>query len=109
MEQMSKEVAHQFFVDFFCGAHHFGGQLKEWGYGWCMPMRNNMATIDYNGLTKLVLMAHDRAIRVEIVPRGMSRALICIWQRDRSTGMSTGHPTIEQAIEKHRLNNWEIV
>lgn len=103
LPEFKKEEAIEFFSDFFFGEHHFPSNLKEWGSGWAMPIKNSLSTYDYNHLTRLVLMAHDRCIRVEISPRGMNTMYIILHKRIReSDDMSKRHPTMEQAIEHIR-------
>lgn len=99
MNVLSIEEAKKFFSDFYFGEHHFPGKIKEWGHGWAMPQTNSLSTYDYNHLTRLVVMAHDRCIRVEIVPKGMNRILIVLHKRKREGGVSKEHPELEDAIE----------
>lgn len=102
--KLSREEALKFFSDFFFGEHHFPSEMKEWGNGWCMAVTNSVSTYDFNHLTRLVVMAHDRCIRVEIAPKGMNRMLIIVHKRVRaealgeSLGISKVHPTMEEAI-----------
>jgi len=104
-EEMDKEVATQFFADFFGGKHHIPAEIREWGLGWCLNTFQELSTFDYNSLTRLVFMAHDRCIRVAILPSGPGRVKIVIWQRERQGGVTERHPTIEDALrtwrEKH--------
>jgi hypothetical protein len=64
-----------------------------------------LTTYDGHGLTRLVLLCHDRSIRCEL--RGISNGYIKFSfspRHPRSTGrgFSDVHPTIEQAIEDWR-------
>ena len=97
---LTKEDATDFFRDFYFGEHHFPSELKESGYGWCVTQLNaSLSTYDFNHLTRLVVMAHDRCIRVELKPFGMNRLKIIITKRERDGGYSERHPTLEAAIE----------
>jgi hypothetical protein len=96
--KMTKETATQFFSLYYGGEHHFPNQIKECGHGWAMVDTRGFATYDFYNLTKLVLMAHKYAIRVEIQTYGINKHKICIWQRVRDGKMSERHPTIEDAI-----------
>jgi hypothetical protein len=103
MEKMERQEAIEFFSEFFFGEHHFPGELKEFGSGWIIPARNDLATYDFNHLTRLVVMAHDKCIRVELVPKGMNRICIAIHKRNgRDGSMFERHPTMEQAIQHIR-------
>jgi len=104
MQQLSKELAEEFYGEFFYGTHHIPNEMKPFGYGWSVACTKPLASTDYNDLTRLVLMAHDRCIRVEIVPKGMNRYLLVLSPRERDGKLMTGHPTIEQAIEKYELH-----
>lgn len=97
--KMTKETATQFFSIYYGGEHHFPSQIKECGHGWSMVHQyGSLATFDFSNLTKLVLMAHKYAIRVEIQTYGINKQKICIWQRVRDGEISERHPTIEDAI-----------
>ncbi len=87
--------------DLIGGEHHLCGKVKEWGRGICYNTRhNNLATFDFSLLTNMVLMAHDRIIRVEIVPSGPGMLKWCLWKRKNRDGKHyEKHPTIETAIE----------
>jgi hypothetical protein len=103
MSEMTKESATEFFAEFFGGEHHFPDELKPWGPGWCIKSdQRDFSTYDYDGLTRLVLMAHDRCVRVEIIPCG-KRLQIAIHQRHAREGrMTERHPTIEMALARWR-------
>lgn len=108
-DKLTIEEATQFFSDFYFGEHHIPGyKPKEFGYGWSVNHdRGDLATFDYNQLTRLVFMAHERCIRVsvEAVRNGIIR--IAIWKRSgREGSIDMRHPTIEKALEtfSNKLN-----
>jgi hypothetical protein len=94
----------QMFADVVGGFHHITGKIKPFGDGIkisAYPSR--FATFDFDGLTRLVLLAHDRMIRVAVAPYGPRMISFQMWKRHRREGQySERHPTIEQAIEVHR-------
>lgn len=102
MEYLTQEQATKFFADFYGGEHHIPGfKPKQDGYGWSVKHdRGDLATYDFTGLTRLVLMGHEQCIRVSIegVKNGVMK--ISIWQRQREGAMHERHPTIEDAISK---------
>lgn len=104
---MTHEQAVEFFSDLYRGAHHIPGRghkgenVKPHGKGWCILTDGDLPSFDSNLLTRLTLMAHDRAVRVEVAP-AMRYLRIAIWQRVREGGINERHPTIETAIEAHR-------
>src|ERR1044072_4718821 len=104
MSKLTKEEATKFFSEFYYGEHHIPKhQVHEFGHGWMVKhVRGDLATFDYNELTRLVIMAHDYCYRASISPLSKSTVQIAIWKREREGSMSERHPTLEQAIEKLR-------
>lgn len=104
MEEMTIEQATEFFSQFYGGEHHIPDwKPKRYGYGWSVNHdRGSLATFDFNELTRLVIMAHDACIRVEVaaVRNGIIR--IAIWKRVREGNISLRHPTLEHAIDSFR-------
>lgn len=101
---LTKEEATAFFAEFYGGEHHLPrGGVKDWGNGWCVHHdQGDLATYDFNKLTKLVIMAHDQCIRVSIQPHAFKTMRIAIWKRKREGTVSERHPTLEQAIDFFR-------
>lgn len=99
-KHLTIETATKFFAEFYRGEHHIPSKIKEFGYGFCVNHdRGDMATHDYNNLTRIVLMAHRDCIRVGITAVRNNILQIAIWQRQgREGSMSERHPTIETAI-----------
>ncbi len=104
--QMPHEEAVAFFSAFYGGEHHFPHKIKDWGTGWSMLHRADLSTYDFDALTRLVFMAHDRCVRVEVSHVNMSYLRIAIHKRRRSDGrMYEVHPTLAEAIEAWREHN----
>ena len=97
---IERDKAESFFIEFFRGKHHFPSKMKDWGNGWCINSRQGLATYDFNTLTRLVLMAHEYSIRVELQSAGLHGIKIIIHQRKREGSMYERHPTIEKAIKE---------
>ncbi len=107
-ERMSREEGELFFSDFYCGKHHFPSKLREWGWGFSMNHYGDLSTTDFDGLTRLVLMAHDRCVRVELIACNMQYTRIAISRRDpKSTSIMEGHPTIERSLAAWREHHPE--
>ena len=86
------------------GFHHVTGEFKPHGGGIKVSSYSGRwATFDFDGLTRLVLHAHDQMIRVAVVPSGPRMVGFEMWKRHTREGsMYEKHPTIEQAIAMHR-------
>lgn len=100
--KLSKDEATAFFAALYRGEHHFPGKLQPYGEGWAMSHTGSLATYDFNELTRLVILAHDRCVRVQVEQGGPNRLKIAIWKRAREGSMYERHPTIEQAIKDMR-------
>jgi hypothetical protein len=100
--RLTKEEATAFFAALYQGEHHFPSKMQPYGEGWSMSHFGSLATFDADDLTRLVLLAHDRCIRVEVGQGGPNRLRIAIHKREREGRMYGRHPTIEQAISSFR-------
>ena len=65
------------------------------------PAGGGFATTDGADFTELVILCHDRAIRMAIQPVNMRFIALSFTRRGRFPGhFSWDHPTIEQAVER---------
>lgn len=102
-QELTKDEAIDFFAELYFGKHHFPGKIKEFGPGWCMNHYGNLATFDFDGLTRLVFLAHDRCVRVSIMSSGPRMIKIALHKRTTREGsMFERHPTIENALAEWR-------
>lgn len=104
-----KELTHQeaidFFSEFYGGEHHIPGYEVKANGPFCWTVNHNrggLSTFDFNHLTRLVVMAHDKCIRVDLIPIRNGIMQISISNRKREGSIWERHPTIEEAIEKIR-------
>lgn len=104
---LTKEEATEFFSVLFFGEHHIPSDVKPFGRGWKInAYGGSLATFDFDGLTRLVFLAHDRCVRVELVQGGPGRIGIAIWKRHgRSGDISVRHPTIKCALVNWRMKH----
>lgn len=106
---MTKEEAEDFFSVLYFGKHHIPGDVKPFGRGWKInAYAGQLATYDYDALTRLVFLAHDRCIRVEIIQGAPGRVGVAIWKRHGRNGdMTDRHPTIKCALVNWRMKHVE--
>lgn len=82
--------------DTFLGEHHVP-KCYVWGKGILCACDRPLSTFDFDGLTRLVVSAHDRCVRVEIAPRGPQVIAICLHKRSgREGAVWDRHPTLER-------------
>ncbi|GAB3753897.1 hypothetical protein [Spirosoma pomorum] len=108
---MNKQEATDFFADFYQGEHHIPSEVKKYGDGWCIHTQRgeNLSTTDYSNLTRLIVLGHDRAVRVCLKGHNFGRILIIIHQRERIDDYAKGHPTIEDNIIRVREFTQDIL
>lgn len=89
--------------DVFLGIYHLDEKaLKrvDWSNTYyiefCFGDRKELCTWDYDELTRLMVLAHDRMIRVSIEPRNFRCLTLRFHQRNSRTGpIDTRYPTLE--------------
>lgn len=90
------------------GIYHLDSNaLKRvvWEDPYYIEFRNGntrLSTWDFSDLTRLVFLAHDYCIRVEISPLSRTTVRMTFHQRKRDGSMSQRHPTLEQAVADWR-------
>lgn len=83
----------------FKGAHHFGGPVYAHGQGVRTTAHGGASTFDDDLLTRLVVVAHIDAVRIEIVNGGPNRLGVMAHPRKRfSDCIMTRHPTADELI-----------
>lgn len=90
--------------DLVHGEHHAPDRIAEWGKGIKVSLGSSQfATFDFDYLSRLVFMAHDRCIRVELLPSGPGRIGVALWKRHTRDGaIHERHPTLRDAIGTYR-------
>lgn len=88
----------------FHGEHHAPDRVHAFGRGIKVSVYGSqLATFDFDYLTRLVVLAHDHCIRVEVVPSGPGRVGLALFKRAGRDGSTYDrHPTIEEAITRVR-------
>jgi hypothetical protein len=95
--------------DWLCGAHNVP-QVKPCGLGLRVSVfASGLSTFDFDLLTRLVFLAHDRCVRVELANSGPSRIGVKLHRRHTREGcVVERHPTMEEALQKHR-QSWPAI
>lgn len=88
------------------GAYHVGrvrfgsDDLLRLGEQWLeVSHYGDMATVDSMMLTRLIVAAHEVAIRVDVRPGGARALLLRLHPRARTPTIMTNHPTMDAAVE----------
>lgn len=94
----------------FLGIYHIERYIR--GTDWTSELwirvcyRGGLATTDGNELTRLVLLAHDACVRLEIEPCNMNFVYLTFTPRKREGSTMDSHPTMEANITKLRGALW---
>jgi len=104
MSELGALVAH-FWDVVLHGFHHFvpSGQV-DWANAHFVEvkLRGSFATFDFDYLTRIVIAAHDYALRVEISPCNFQLLTFRFHLRQRAGRMPERHPTIAEAVAYFR-------
>ena len=109
--ELTKKDAVAFFAEWCGGEHHIPAPgccgdhgVREYGPGsWCVNLYGDMSTFDFDRLTALVFLAHDRCVRASVMQGGPRMVKVVIWNRDSRTGeMWQRHPTLDEAVTRWR-------
>jgi hypothetical protein len=106
--------------DWAHGFHHLP-MPKEFGRGVSIHWSQDLSTWDFNRLTTLVLLAHERCVRIEINRGNPQGITIAAHRRKRdSKSIYEGHPSLENLVRQiyphpadmaeaalKRLNDWK--
>jgi hypothetical protein len=106
-EPLTEADALDFFATLYRGKHHIPSKVrKDGGAVFSVSHFGGMATYDYDELTRLVFLAHERGIRAWI-HAGQPRHLRIFIQRRRpgAHSLSEHHATLDEAVEKFRTND----
>lgn len=101
---MKYQEAEDFFSEIYFGKHHLPSRIKSYGpTSWSIIHHGDLSTFDFDTLTRLVFLAHDRCCRISIEQGGIHSVKIIVWERKKRTGsMFERHPTIEDALKLWR-------
>jgi hypothetical protein len=100
-------------VNLLCMAFRWGPYNVGPGRRWVQCMSGNtgrawfyvsmeLATCDTDALSRLVVGAAERCLRLSVRPHGVGLIKVMVWQRVREGGLSTRAPAIEDVIASVR-------
>lgn len=105
LSPLAADVA-DFLADWYGGMHNFVHQTNIKKIDWenkhhlVVPFGRGMATIDDHFLTSLVVMSHDRMLRVEVNPRARGWLELVFHRRTTRDGrLYERMPTMEDHIK----------
>lgn len=102
------KVAADLLGDVFKGIYHLNTHALrkvKWDDKWCIEYIlgwHELATVDNNELTRLVVLGHDRMLRISIDPHTFHHIKLSICQRttrDNNASLSDRGPTLEEHVE----------
>lgn len=79
------------------GDHHLE-PIKPHGDGILMPWSQDLSTWDFDGLTRLVLLAHQNHVRISIRAHQPRCVAITAHRRKVTGGMSERHPGLDYLL-----------
>lgn len=94
--------------DVFQGVYHLDEKSlrkTNWSDKFCISVTLpylTLSTFDSANLTWLVVLCHDRCLRMSIKAKTINYLELTFHQRNRDGGISQSHPTIESHIERIR-------
>jgi hypothetical protein len=92
----------------FRGIHHvpYWRLRKPAGTGIVVTIMGDFASFDSDTLTRLVVAAHDDAVRVEIRSLPGRTLQLLLHPRERLGDLYHRHPTMEDAVASARGDRW---
>jgi hypothetical protein len=98
----------ELFIDYVFGGRHHTRSVVSADVCYFIKFYQDLSTWDGNILTKIVVAAHDLGLRVDAEPNGMRGMRVMVHNRKQRDGMSKGHPTLEQHLQRiGRVTKWE--
>ena len=97
--------AAQFVAAVYRGFHHVHGKFKPAGRGIEVNVFAGISTYDFDILTRAVVMAHDKCMRLEVASSGPNKLKLYVHKRQREGSMFERHPTLEDAAASIRAED----
>lgn len=92
---------------YYRGLHHLPGKVKWLGHGAAsVNERGDLSTFDFDGLTRLVMLAHAYCVRVSVEAGGPGAVKLLLHCRHyRTGGMPLRHPRMPVPLGEPE---WEV-
>lgn len=103
-----KEKAMAVLIGTYRGAHHIPGEVHDKGRMIQVSVWDGLSTFDFDLLTRLVILAHDECVRLDISQSSPKRLKLLFHDRERSGDLTRRHPTIEEAVQTMRDAGYEV-
>lgn len=99
---LTEERATEFFSRLYRGENHLPSKLKHEYGSYSVRHYLDLATFDYDELTRLVFLAHEFCVRASVRASGPKHIRITISPRLRGfePDIALVHPTLDEAVEK---------
>lgn len=109
MSQLGKDAA-DLLGELFYGIYHLDTKALakvEWNNAHWIEFslgHKNLATFDFDELTRLVFLAHHLSIRISIEASTHNYLKLTFHRRERIGGMSVRHPFLDDAVRSFKEN-----
>jgi hypothetical protein len=91
----------ELFIDFVFGGKHHTNKVINHNSWYEVKFYQDVATWDFNIMTKMVVASHDLGLRADIEANGLRGLKVLLHNRKSREGlMHQRHPTLEQHLER---------
>lgn len=97
----------------FQGIYHISREIGK--VDWANPtwiavnLRKDLATYDFDELTRLVFLAHAFCLRVSIESSSPQTIRLMFHQRQRDGSLYQRHPTLDEAVETFKKHHGDLL
>lgn len=73
----------------------------------CIRLHGTIGSFDFSEMTRIVVAAHEAAVRAEVTVGGFRQLELMLHARVRTGGMATRHPDLETGVAAVRAFRWQ--